>query len=1277
MADRLPIYKINLKTLVTLQNDPSRAFQLPEGMTSAKWYCWDRAGSNGTGMDETNPILLKNALCVYSDAPEAPTINHETGTWWLGGVDLGVKATGEKGDKGDTGAKGDKGDPGVKGDKGDPGAVGPKGDKGDTGDTGLPGQPGPQGPQGEPGPVGPMGPAGTGINVKDKCYIDVEPIVGQVYPIYSDTGCVARISNPTIGDAYLSANAETSRSGYLFVYSGASSSAFICAGHIAGEDGKTPKVKIHYAYSFQKTYGEAAPAVLNAGTLPTTTIPTNKYIYDSSLNTPGTWVSCLASSSLKTVFNVCEIIFVSSCTEYYYEETDTHRIFSDWTAPEIYSCFYDNAARNTLDVAESLFGYGQGVYYTVNKETTIKGTKYVPGMDVPLEVVRGYLRENIKTDPSCVDLFRLYINAEYIKTGALTVLSQDGIDKIFEAGLSNHTVYIGGFTVTNSSLYNGTTSLSDNTAGVYLGTDGLRIGSDTSFIKIATDGTGIIQGALKEELKGDKGDPGVQGEKGDTGAPGVKGDKGDDAGQITSVKTQYALLPEGSAPDKNTTWQDTPPAYTAGFVYWSRTVTTITTGEISTTLISDPVIDDYLKTISQEIRLKSTVTYSPDDTIVPQNPQTGDCWFAGDVLKQYDGSNWINIGGQIVATEITALDVVAKKINIKDANNDKDLLLADGLSGNNKVTIGGFDVSEKALFNTRTSVSAPTPETYYMTSPSTLNQFTIYNGGLSEKDYVYVGTDGIGAIKLKQNKTTFKAEIDKQTYITAGELFSNYARIEGGYIGGWYLSDNAIYTLDAGVTEGSFTSGVAGLYCGNIYKCVQDSADAGDAIRFWAGAILAHPGGPDNIPFRVSHKGEVWSKSLHADGDLWANTARVKNLIVNNTKASFLSGAVLQGGLNVDTLTTPTLNVDTANIGTAIAHELKIKDTKAEYDLARVAYLSAGASAPTVHNITVQITDANGDSLPESFGYGSTSTEVHFKVTITPKRSVATTVTIDSGYVKIGDSGDVSATATVIVPSGQSSATAKPTFEGIYVMRYPVSYTPTQVITQSTGTDATNPCFVVGDSLQWAVHDGKALYFVPKSSQTLALKLQAQKITGMVAGSSTTVEFLGGTGDVFLGMHPDSSDYAISNINQRSSLVVAGTTSKSVAGGGTLNGPWHASQPIQTSSDRTCKKSIKPLAEYYEKLFDCLNPVSYKLIQDPSDRLHTGFIAQDIEDALSASEISTQKFAALCWDEVDGQKQNYRIRYEELIALNTWQIQRLKARVAELERKLSSAMNNF
>lgn len=105
-------------------------------------------------------------------------------------------------------------------------------------------------------------------------------------------------------------------------------------------------------------------------------------------------------------------------------------------------------------------------------------------------------------------------------------------------------------------------------------------------------------------------------------------------------------------------------------------------------------------------------------------------------------------------------------------------------------------------------------------------------------------------------------------------------------------------------------------------------------------------------------------------------------------------------------------------------------------------------------------------------------------------------------------------------------------------------------------------------------------------------------------------------------------------------------------------------------SDRSTKKNIIPLSDNYDIIFDNLIPVSYQLIVNESNRHHSGFIAQDVKAAIEQAEMTTQQFAGYCeWKKEDGTT-GCSLRYEEFIPLNTWQIQKLKPRMASAEEKL-------
>ena len=89
-------------------------------------------------------------------------------------------------------------------------------------------------------------------------------------------------------------------------------------------------------------------------------------------------------------------------------------------------------------------------------------------------------------------------------------------------------------------------------------------------------------------------------------------------------------------------------------------------------------------------------------------------------------------------------------------------------------------------------------------------------------------------------------------------------------------------------------------------------------------------------------------------------------------------------------------------------------------------------------------------------------------------------------------------------------------------------------------------------------------------------------------------------------------------------------------------------------------------------MFDSLQPITFKYNDGTSDRLHIGIGAQDAESAILEAGLTTKDCAVVCYElDEDGKKVNYGVRYEELVALNIYEIQKLKSRVAELEAKLS------
>ena len=103
---------------------------------------------------------------------------------------------------------------------------------------------------------------------------------------------------------------------------------------------------------------------------------------------------------------------------------------------------------------------------------------------------------------------------------------------------------------------------------------------------------------------------------------------------------------------------------------------------------------------------------------------------------------------------------------------------------------------------------------------------------------------------------------------------------------------------------------------------------------------------------------------------------------------------------------------------------------------------------------------------------------------------------------------------------------------------------------------------------------------------------------------------------------------------------------------------------LTVTSDRNKKDKIQyDIAEKYIPLFDQLKPASFIFKEKTNDHRHTGFIAQDVEDALKNCGIPVEDFAALSIDDELG----YGLTYGEFTAILTAKIQDIDKRLKALE----------
>lgn len=116
---------------------------------------------------------------------------------------------------------------------------------------------------------------------------------------------------------------------------------------------------------------------------------------------------------------------------------------------------------------------------------------------------------------------------------------------------------------------------------------------------------------------------------------------------------------------------------------------------------------------------------------------------------------------------------------------------------------------------------------------------------------------------------------------------------------------------------------------------------------------------------------------------------------------------------------------------------------------------------------------------------------------------------------------------------------------------------------------------------------------------------------------------------------------------------------------GTLSGTWSYNNSPLTSSDYYKKHSVEPLSYQYSYLFDNLEPCRFKYNDGTSDRYHTGFIAQEVEEAILKAGLTTQDVALFARDS----EGSCSLRYSEIIALCVKEIQELKKKVYELSSR--------
>mgnify|MGYP003292549718 CR=1 FL=1 len=364
-------------------------------------------------------------------------------------------------------------------------------------------------------------------------------------------------------------------------------------------------------------------------------------------------------------------------------------------------------------------------------------------------------------------------------------------------------------------------------------------------------------------------------------------------------------------------WSTTPQAHTdktrtQSWKYW----TTVRTAKSDNTVtFSNPIINEDLNGVYALAQGKTTNYYSDTDPAEDYILKKGDCWFkttgtnnelatkadfsdapATGELKQWTGTEWKDIGSEIVANKLTAtyinaLDITAKKIEILNENNDV-VFKADGISKvETPVQIAGFGVSKDGLFTTGFGDT--------------------YNKAGNSDTGVYLGKDGLKLGKKFSVSTEGKVTATDLTIQNMTASGTSGIKVKGGKftVETKDTSPTTLFEVDSSASKTTLSGNIHNT--GNIFSgCKLETVDGKEVLtqvsgatgNIYSGGIVQSIGGIVNNNTLVntgiiySNGGIVNDGTIASKGIIYSNGGIINDGTIASTGFIHSDGVLAAGG---------------------------------------------------------------------------------------------------------------------------------------------------------------------------------------------------------------------------------------------------------------------------------------------------------------------------------------------------------------------------------------------